>query len=62
MHKLDCNSQSKSFDIDFSFHFIKAHNFSMFQTYIVNRKVTRARVAGGNFGGNETLTYVYGLK
>ena len=54
MHKLDCYSQSKTFDIDFSFYFIIGHNFSIFQTYTVNRKVTRARVAVGNFGGNET--------
>ena len=43
MHKLDCNSQSKTFDIDFSFYLIIAHTFSMFETYTVNRKVTRVR-------------------
>lgn len=54
MHKVDCNSQSKIFDIDFSFCLFIALNYSMFQIYTVNRIVTRARVAVGNFGGNET--------
>ena len=53
MHKLDCNSEPKTLDIDFSFYLNKPHNYSIFQTYTVNRKVTRVRVAVGN-GRNET--------
>ena len=61
MHELDCNSQSKTLDIDFTFYLNIAHNYSIFQTYTVNRKVTRVRVAVENFGRNEMSSYVYGF-
>ena len=61
MHELDCNSQSKTLNIDFSFYLNIAHNYSIYQTYTVNRKVTRVRVAVGHVGRNKTSSYVYGV-